>query len=152
MFRRVCDYVCKPHVHLASLLLRLGLAAIFLFHGYLKIAVDGGRSWDNALPPLTQMVVAWGEAACGLALLLGFLSRLAAIGLIIMQCGAIALYTSRFDFIHIEYNRVDPHRIPTGAEYNVALIVMCLAVVALGSGMLSVDACLFGRRRKGPAP
>jgi len=153
MFGRLCDNLFKPHVHLGSFLLRLGLGVIFIFHGYLKIAIGGGKGWDNNLSEVAQMAVAWGEAVCGLALLVGFLSRLAALGLIVIQWGAIMLYTSKYDFVHIEYNRADPHRIPTGTEYNFALIFMCLAIVVLGSGMISVDYCLFGRRRcKVPAP
>jgi len=146
MFRRLYDLVCKPHVHLGTLLLRLGLAAIFIYHGYIKLAVQGGRGWDKNLPELTQMAVAWGETICGLALVLGFLSRLAALGIIVMQWGAITLYTGRYDFVNIEYKPSE--RIPTGSEYNFALIVMSLAVLVLGSGMFSVDYCLFRRRRK----
>jgi uncharacterized membrane protein YphA (DoxX/SURF4 family) len=147
MFKNYCHALCKPHANLASVVLRWGLAAIFISHGYLKLAVDWGRVWDPRLTEATQMAVAWGELVCGIALLLGFLSRLAAIGIIVMQVGAIALYTSHYDFIHIEFNRADPYRIPTGTEYNFALIVMCVAVVVLGSGIVSVDHCLFGRRR-----
>jgi uncharacterized membrane protein YphA (DoxX/SURF4 family) len=147
MFTRCGNALCKPHANLASLVLRWGLAAIFISHGYLKLAVDWGQVWDKQLTEATQMAVAWGELVCGIALLLGFLSRLAAIGIIVMQVGAMMLYTSRYDFIHIEFNRADPYRIPTGTEYNFAVIVMCVAVVLLGSGLVSVDNCLFRPRR-----
>jgi uncharacterized membrane protein YphA (DoxX/SURF4 family) len=150
MFRRLLEDLPKPHIHLGSFLLRLGLAAIFIFHGYLKLAVDWGQGWNNELPPTTQMAVAWGETACGFAMLFGFLSRLAAIGIIVIQVGAISLYTWRFDFINIEYNANDPQRIPTGTEYNYALIVMALAVLAIGSGKVSVDHLIFGRGRYQP--
>jgi uncharacterized membrane protein YphA (DoxX/SURF4 family) len=147
MVTQCCAGLLKPHVHVASLVLRLGLAAIFIVHGYLKLSVNMGRSWDPNLPETTQMAVAWGETICGAALLLGFLSRLAAIGLIAIQWGAISLYTWRYDFINIEYNPHDPHRIAPGSQFNFALIVICLAVVLLGSGLVSVDHLLFGRRR-----
>jgi putative oxidoreductase len=149
MLGRLIEDLPKPHIHLASFLLRLGLAAIFIFHGYLKISLDYGRGWDAELPEGTQMAVAWGELACGLAMLFGLLSRLAAIGIIVIQVGAISLYTWRYDFIHIEYNANDPHRIPTGTEYNCALIIMALAVLAIGSGKVSIDHLLFGRRQRG---
>ena len=42
-------------------------------------------------------------------------------------------------------------RIPTGSEYNFALMVMCAAIVLLGSGLVSVDYLLFRRRRVDPA-
>ncbi len=147
MFTQCCGGLMKPHVHLTSLVLRLGLAAIFIINGYLKVSVHMGKTWDPNLPETTQMAVAWGEIICGGALLLGFLSRLAAIGLIVIQWGAISLYTWRYDFINIEYNARDPHRIAPGAQFNFALIIVCLAVVLLGSGLVSVDHLLFRRRR-----
>jgi putative oxidoreductase len=147
MFKQCCGGLLRPHAHLASLVLRLGLAAVFIVNGYVKVSVQMGRGWDNNLPETTQMVVAWGELVCGVALLLGLLSRLAAIGLIVMQWGAISLYTWRYDFINIEYNPHDRHRIAPGSQFNFALIVMCLAVVLLGSGLVSVDHLLFRKRK-----
>src|SRR5207302_10557529 len=118
----------KSHVHLGSFLLRLGLAIIFIFHGYLKLIQDGGARWSDTLPQWQQLAVAWGETVCGCALLVGLLSRLAAIGLAIIMIGAISLQTGRFDFIYLaEFGGRDPGRLPTGAEYNFAIIVMCLA-------------------------
>jgi uncharacterized membrane protein YphA (DoxX/SURF4 family) len=151
--RRFFQELFQAHVDSGALVLRLGLAAIFIVHGFLKLVQDGGAGWNDDLPRETQMAVAWGETVCGGALLLGFLSRLAAVGIIVMQTGAISLYTWRFDFVHIEYNRANPLRVPTGTEYNFALIIMCLAVIAIGSGKASLDHFLFGRRRKAtPAP
>jgi putative oxidoreductase len=150
MLGRFFEDLPKPHVHLGSFLLRLGLAGIFIFHGYLKLSQlnnPNSLGWSDELPVGTQMAVAWGELACGIALLVGFLSRLAALGMIIVQVGAITLERGRFDFIHIEYNKGDPARVPTGYEYNLALIIMCLAVLAIGSGKVSLDYLLFGRRR-----
>jgi uncharacterized membrane protein YphA (DoxX/SURF4 family) len=152
MLAQIREDLFKPHMHLGSFLLRLGLASIFFFHGYLKLQSDWGRSWSNVviegkeLHEATQMAVAWGETICGAAMFLGLLSRLAAIGLTVIMVGAIVLQTGRYDFIRLEYIKSDPGRVPTGAEYNVALIVMCLAVLALGSGKVSLDYLLWGRR------
>ena len=41
------------------------------------------------MPAPAQMAVAWGELLCGLGMLLGFLTRLAAVGIIIIMLGAI---------------------------------------------------------------
>jgi uncharacterized membrane protein YphA (DoxX/SURF4 family) len=153
MLTQCCGGILRPNVHLASLVLRLGLAAIFIVNGYMKVVVLlHGNHWDNNLPEATQMAVAWGELVCGSALLLGFLSRLAAVGIIAIQWGAIALHTGRYDFINIEYNAKDPYRIAPGSQFNFALIIMCLAVVLIGSGMVSVDHLLFGRRRPPQPP
>jgi putative oxidoreductase len=144
----------KPHSNLASFILRLGLAAVFITHGWIKVSQDNGRGWEA--PPTaenftlldeTKMAVAWGEFVCGIALLVGLLSRLAALGIIVIQMGAITLYTWRYDFVNIRYNHNDPLDIMPGFQYNAALIVMALAVLALGSGKVSVDYVLFGSGR-----
>jgi len=144
MLARIRRELFLQHTHLGSFLLRVGLAIIFFYHGYLKVVQDGGRHWSDTLPETQQLAVAWGELICGCALFLGLLSRLAATGLVVIMVGAIMLQTGRFDFIYIEVSGVrDPGRLPTGSEYNFAIITMCLAVVALGSGKVSLDHLLF---------
>jgi putative oxidoreductase len=150
MLKQLWSDLPKSHAQLGSLLLRVGLGAIFMFHGYLKLSVNGGSMWSDVLPEGTQVAVAWGELICGAALALGLLSRLAAIGLTVVMVGAIILQTGRFGFVHLEYLKVGPARAPTGAEYNVALIVMCLAVLALGSGQVSLDYLIYRVSRRQP--
>lgn len=147
VLRQMWQDLFKSHVQLASFLLRVGLAVIFIFRGYIMLSVEGGRAWTDDLPEGTQMVVAWGEMVCGCAMLVGLLSRLAAVGLIVIMVGAIVVQTGQFGLVYTEYLKTNPGRVPTGAEYNVAVIVMCLAILALGSGMVSLDYLLFGRRR-----
>jgi putative oxidoreductase len=83
-----------------------------------------------------QLLVAWGELVGGIAMLLGCLTRLAALGLIVIQVGAIATVTWAQGFSAAG---------GAGYEYNLALIAMCLAVMALGGGSWSLDGML--RRR-----
>jgi uncharacterized membrane protein YphA (DoxX/SURF4 family) len=85
-----------------------------------------------------QFLVAWGELLGGIAMLLGFLTRWAALGLVIIQVGAIATVTFAKGFSAGG---------GAGYEYNVALIGMCLALMLTGGGPLSVDRLLFARRR-----
>jgi putative oxidoreductase len=155
-------------MNLASLVLRLSLAVIFLYHGLDKIiSFDGGAGWVNNMylgksempsskaeserslpepPPTslsfvgTQLAVAWGEFLGGLALASGLLTRLAALAMIVIQTGAVILVTA-------------PQRLTLRGggyeyEYNLALIVMCLALLSLGAGKWSVDWLLTQRRRK----
>lgn len=157
--------------NLAAIILRLGLAITFLMHGMDKIVFyDGGADWVNRMygrmpetgsqkpeperiptqipTSLTwtgvQLAVAWGEFLGGLALAVGMLTRLAALGEIIIQLGAIVLITAPRGFqLHggeFEY------------QLNLALIVMCVAVIILGPGHWSIDRELSLRRtRKRPA-
>lgn len=173
----------RVHYTLAPLVLRLALAAIFIYHGNNKVFgpnADLGASWatetwnrQNAIPRdfadriknsprgseeaktdvlagvadtykqeaqqppealtawhWTQYAVAWGELLGGVALLLGLLTRLAALGLIVIQVGAIWTVTALHGF---SFTRGG------GYEYNIALIAMLLALVIMGGGHWAVD-------------
>jgi len=152
---------------LASVLLRLGLAIIFLSHGGLKIAF-GATQWSNLptpwgnepLAPAVQETVAWGELLVGIACLLGLLTRIACLGIIVIMLGAIWLETRQRDFIEITFDlpsiKVDSHavgfnRISPGYEYNFAICVMAGSLILLGTGPLSVDRALQRRRQGRPA-
>jgi putative oxidoreductase len=88
-----------------------------------------------------QLLVAWGELVGGVVLLLGFLTRWAALALILIQVGAICMVTGARGFAPTG---------ETGYEYNVALVAMCLALVVLGGGTLALNR-LFWRSPQ-PAP
>jgi putative oxidoreductase len=123
---------------LSPLLLRLGLAAVFLFHGWQLVGGperQWGAAWNPNLPVPAQMAVAWGELLGGGALAVGLLTRVAALGIIAIMAGAI--YT-----VHLP-NGFDIQK--QGYEYNVVLIVMCLCLVLGGPGPLALDR-LFRRR------
>ena len=173
----------RVHYTLAPLVLRLALAAIFIYHGNNKVFgpnADLGASWateqwhrQNAIPRelvdrvkdaprasddaktevlagvadtyrrdaqappealtawhWTQYAVAWGELLGGVSLLVGLLTRLAALGLIVIQVGAIWTVTGLHGFSVTRGG---------GYEYNLALIAMCLALVIMGGGTWAVD-------------
>jgi putative oxidoreductase len=126
---------------IVPLLLRLGLAAVFIFHGYGKISGPGvGANWmqgQDALPSILQLAVAWGELLGGLAVAVGFLTRLAALGLIAIMAGAIAT-------VHFAHG----FALPQGYEYNFVLIIMCAGLVLGGPGPLAVDRIFRLRDRR----
>jgi uncharacterized membrane protein YphA (DoxX/SURF4 family) len=145
----------KPEV--APVVLRLALAAIILSHGALKVAYSQW-SWHPSLSPEVQMAVAWGEIACGAALLLGLLSQVAALGTIVIQAGAIALETWKLGFQDVQAGTTTQgfNAIGAGWEFNFAIIMMCVALLFTGSGPLSVDGYLWRKKAAGagnvPAP
>lgn len=139
------EFFWQPHVSAAALVLRLGVAAIIVFHGSLKLAQDGGTTWHHELTETTQMAVAWAEVIGGCALAVGLLSRLAALGMIVIQAGAIYMVTGA-DFVRSELTWKGFNFARPGFEYNFSLIILCAAVVLLGSGIFSLDHLLFGRR------
>jgi putative oxidoreductase len=140
----------QPHVSAAALALRLGVAAIVIVHGAIKLAQSGGSSWHGVLDEQTQMIVAWAELGGGIALVLGFLTRLAAAGIIIIQGCAIAMVTGA-EFIPSELTKQGFNFQRPGYEYNFALIVMCLAIILLGSGAFSINHLIWPQK-PGPQP
>jgi putative oxidoreductase len=139
------------------ILLRFALAAVFIYHGLEKVtpANDFGMSWmkspdpstlrpdappPKVLPAALQPVVAWGELLGGAACALGIFTRLAALGLAAIMVGAIVTVTGHGGFSMLEH----------GYEYNLVLIVICLSLMLLGAGTLSLDRVIKVKMR-GPA-
>jgi putative oxidoreductase len=126
------------------LILRLSLAAIFIFHGSQKVSPDNGwgATWAKGMEDTPnsamQMAVAWGELLGGIALAVGLLTRLAALGIGLIMAGAILTVTGKngFDALHHGY------------EYNFLILAVCLALILLGGGTLAVDRVFRFRRRK----
>lgn len=120
-----CREKLKPW---APLFLRIGLGVIFLYHGIGKVFGEGtglGSSWNpSGMPAVAQVMVSWGEFLCGAAVLLGFLTEIASLGIIIIMLGAIILVHGKNGFNMMNH----------GFEYNYALIMMALALIAAGPG------------------
>jgi uncharacterized membrane protein YphA (DoxX/SURF4 family) len=95
---------------------------------------------DVQMQSSVQMLVAWGELIGGVALLLGLLTRFAALGMIVIQIGAIYLVTGTRGFSVAG---------AAGYEYNVALLGMCATLVFLGSGTLALNRLFVPHRRPG---
>src|SRR5262249_7082463 len=82
-----------PRPSLASLILRLGLAAIFIPHGWIKIDVGlySGEELISGVSRNTQILVGIAELACGLMLLVGLGSRIAAVVMAVVQVAAVLI-------------------------------------------------------------
>ncbi len=138
-----CELFGKPLVayqpqttfHDAALLvLRLIIAAIFLYAGYAKLgmwsaAPDGMSSGMLNLIKFLSIV----EPLGGAALVIGFLTRFAAAGLAIIMVGAIVLM--QFS-MHVGFST------PQGPGWDFPLMVLggCIVLMAFGGGRWSVNA------------
>jgi uncharacterized membrane protein YphA (DoxX/SURF4 family) len=138
----------KPQPDMASLLLRAGLAAIFIVHGAIKVRQDFVLLKDLSMAQ--QQALGWAELILGLLLLVGLLSRLSALGIIVLQAGAIFVQTGKhaLEGLTITHEGADFMRV--GPEFNLVLITMSLALIVLGSGSMSVDYLIWSwwRARK----
>ena len=118
--------------------LRLAVAAVFINHGRQKLFVYGFAGVTGAfthmgvpVPGLMGPFIGVLEFFGGIALALGLLTRLFALGFVFDMLGAILLVQLKKGF--------------GGFELEFLLLGSSLALVLAGAGELSVDA-LLGRR------
>jgi putative oxidoreductase len=125
---------------------RVTLGAIFCAHGAQKVfGWFGGHGLKGTIgyfqqalhvPPALTVLAALIECLGGLAVLVGFLSRPAALGLIVVMLVAISkVHWPNGFFINWALEPGKGH----GIEMNLALVGMALAVLAGGAGILSID-------------
>lgn len=120
------------------LLMRIMLGAVFLFHGSQKLfGMFGGPGIENFAKMLTDMGIPQPEMAAyaaaiaefggGACILLGLLTRVAAIPVIITMLVAFIVYhKAKFGG-------------PEGGEYALTLAVMLISLALMGAGRFSID-------------
>jgi len=111
---------------------------------YAQVAAQGIHTSDTGpgaahLHAAAQLAVAWGELFGGIALLLGAFTRAAALGMIVIQAGAILLVTGPRGFSYLGGG---------GYEFNLALIAGCAVLFILGAGHWALDRHLTAWRKK----
>ncbi|HEX8260655.1 MAG TPA: DoxX family protein [Rubrobacteraceae bacterium] len=127
---------------LAPLAVRLIVGIIMLAHGWQKLTEMGPGNFGGQmlaglgvpLPVFAGYVVTFVEIIGGILLIVGFLSRLAALLLTINLIVAILLVKTNVGFISGSSG--------TGAELDLALIAGLLVILFAGPGRLSVDHAL----------
>lgn len=127
------------------LLLRLGLGVIFVAHGGQKLfgwwggrglaaTVQGFETGLGIPAPLAYLAV-FTEFFGGLAVIVGVLARLAALGLGVTMIVAMAKVHLAHGFFLANPSKPDAG---SGIEFNLALLAMSLAVLLAGPGRLAI--------------
>lgn len=123
-------------------LVRIIAGCVFLAHGYQKMFTYGIAGATGAFtqmaipaPTITAPAVAILELVGGIALILGLLTRIAALGFVVDMLGAILLVHLKNGFF-----------LPNGVEFALTLLVASLALVIAGAGAFSIDEAIASRR------
>jgi putative oxidoreductase len=133
----------------SHLVVRLGLGVVFFAHGAQKVfGWFGGHGLSATIAGFRQMnvpagatvLVAFIECFGGLAMLVGFLARPAALGLVVVMLAAIAKVHGRHGFF---LNMMMTPGKGHGYEFNLVLIAMALSILIGGAGVLSIDRIIF---------
>jgi putative oxidoreductase len=124
-------------------ILRIVVGIIFLAHGAQKLFVFGFAGVTGAfgqmglpMPDVLGPLVALMEFFGGLGLILGLLTRIAAVGPALVMLGAILVVHRRAGLF-----------LPNGYEYALTLLAALTFLILAGAGSYSVDAMI--RRRSG---
>jgi putative oxidoreductase len=128
-------------VEVALLLVRLVVGIAFMHHGYGKI--QHPMTWmgpQSAYPGIFQTLSAISEFIGGAALALGFLTRIAAFGIICNMSVAVHLHMVKLG---------DPFVNTTGgSSYELAMVFLVIGVLFLfaGPGRFSLDQLIFWKK------
>jgi uncharacterized membrane protein YphA (DoxX/SURF4 family) len=131
-----------PKVDLAALVIRLGLAAIFIVHGYFKIVQDHSLV-PNLMSDSVQTLVGWCELIGGVSVAIGLLSRLTSLAFIVHQVWIIVVLTGKRALAGPHINLAGADYFVVGPEFNLVVITLSLGLLFLGSGAVSVDHFLW---------
>ena len=136
-------FATEPSVSL--FIIRIVLGIIFFAHGAQKVlGWYGGHGLKGTvgfmasmgLPVPIAYMVCFFEFLGGIGLIVGFLTRLAALAIAVVMVGAIAtVHWKQGFFINWELKPGKSH----GIEANLAFLAMALALFLDGAGLLSID-------------
>jgi len=146
-------WIFKTYPSWAPIFARLTLGIIFFAHGSQKLlGWFGGSGWSGTIqffeqsgvPPFLAGLLIITEFFGGIAIILGFFTRLAALGLTTAMLVAIFKVHLQNGFF---LNWFNVPNMGHGIEYSLALIGLSLSLLVWGAGNLSVDQMVGGEKK-----
>jgi len=134
----------------ATAILRLALGVVFFAHGAQKmLGWFGGSGFSGTMsfftetmhiPAVLAFLAIAAEFFGGLGLIVGLLSRVAALGITVNMVVAIAMVHHQFGFFMNWFGAQKGE----GYEYHLLVIAMAVLVILRGAGAVSLDRALTG--------
>ena len=121
----MCFKTLQKNKDCSILLLRIVIAAIFLLHGSMKWA-----NFDGTLSVMNILAIA--EPLGGVAILIGLLSRWAALGLAIIMIGAMQMKIGNVGITGFAGKG--------GWEFDAIIFAACVMIMTMGAGKYAIDA------------
>lgn len=115
------------HRHAALLLLRAAIGAVFLYHGSMKFGFLTGEASMDGFLGIVFPILAVVEPLCGILLILGAFTEIAATALAVIMIGAM-------------YMKITGGKTFGEWELDLLLFAANAALLTVGAGNLSVDA------------
>jgi putative oxidoreductase len=137
----------------AALVMRLALGLVFFAHGGQKVLGWWGGYGASAtiqgfakmgLPPVVTVLIMAAELGGAILLILGFLTRLAALGIGCVMAGALFMVHAKVGFF---MNWAGTQK-GEGFEYHILALGLAIALLIKGGGALSVDRALTREDRE----
>ena len=144
------EWLLMSYASWSTLVVRVVLGVIFFAHGAQKVlGWFGGYGLKGTVGYLTSIglalpvayLVCFFELLGGIGLILGLLTRVAALAVIVVMIGAIAkVHWQHGFFVNWSLTPGKGH----GYEANLAFLAMAVACLIAGGGALSLDRLLLG--------
>lgn len=124
---------------IALLVLRLVIAAIFLWHGYGKtdFQIASDKFVNMGFPGFLGPIVGWAEVILGITLLLGFMTTWSSLGLLVII--VVALFGFQIPTNINLINDRGVFNITSGVERDSMVLAGLLVLIAAGPGILAID-------------
>jgi len=140
------------YISIAVFFLRIFVGALFIVHGLPKLAGQWRKPMRDGMaqlgiPGLLFDLVALLELLGGLALVIGFLTRIAAALLALEMLGTTIFSVTKFYKAPIPRGFAEPMYKATkgymfGWELDTVLLASCIALALIGPGIFSIDSLI----------
>lgn len=142
--------ILRTENDIVATLLRLAIGIVIIPHGAQKAfgwfggyGLDGTMGYFESLgiPAILGWLAIIAELGGGIALVLGFLGRVAAFGIACVMATAAMLQHIQVGFFMNWSGQLQGE----GFEYHILAVAICVAIMIKGSGPMSVDARIAAR-------